>query len=71
LLGIEGTGMICHGGSSPRAIVNAIRMAHEYAARRVNDQLVAQLQTDAAVMALTPATAVDADPKVESGRSSN
>lgn len=47
LLGIEGTGMICHGGSSPRAIVNAIRMAHEYAVRRVNDQLVAQLQADA------------------------
>ncbi len=23
LLGIEGTGMICHGGSSPRAVMNA------------------------------------------------
>ncbi len=44
LLGIEGTGMICHGGSSPRAIMNAIRLAHEYVAKRVNDQLVAQLQ---------------------------
>jgi glycerol-3-phosphate acyltransferase PlsX len=70
LLGIEGTGMICHGGSNPRAITNAIRMAHEYAARRVNDQLVAQLQTDAAVVAVKPGTAVDADPQLQSGRSS-
>ena len=70
LLGIEGTGMICHGGSNPRAITNAIRMAHEYAARRVNDQLVTQLQTDAAVVAPNPGGAVDDDPPVQSGRSS-
>lgn len=44
LLGIEGTGMICHGGSSPRAIMNAVRLAHEYAAKRVNENLVAQLR---------------------------
>jgi glycerol-3-phosphate acyltransferase PlsX len=49
LLGIEGTGMICHGGSSPRALMNAIRLAHEYAAMRVNDQLVAQLEQSTAV----------------------
>jgi glycerol-3-phosphate acyltransferase PlsX len=66
LLGIEGTGMICHGGSSPRAISNAIRMAHEYAARRVNDQLVAQLQSDA----VNQGTVVDTDPPVPSGRPS-
>jgi glycerol-3-phosphate acyltransferase PlsX len=66
LLGIEGTGMICHGGSSPRAISNAIRMAHEYAARRVNDQLVAQLQTDA----VSQGTVVDPDPQVQSDRPS-
>lgn len=70
LLGIEGTGMICHGGSSSRAIVNAIRMAHEYAARRVNDQLVAQLQADAALVAQNPGSVVDADPQEQSGRSS-
>jgi len=40
LLGIDGTGMICHGGSNPRAIMNAIRMARESVARHVNDQLV-------------------------------
>jgi glycerol-3-phosphate acyltransferase PlsX len=44
LLGIEGTGMICHGGSSPKAIRNAIRMAHDYASKRVNDRLAAQLR---------------------------
>lgn len=44
LLGIAGTGMICHGGSNAKAIMNAVRLAHEYAALKVNDQLVAQLQ---------------------------
>ena len=43
LLGIQGTGMICHGSSSPRAIMNAIRMAHDYEARQVNRQLIQQL----------------------------
>jgi len=43
LLGIEGTGMICHGGSSPKAIMNAVRMAHEFVALRVNDKMAAQL----------------------------
>lgn len=39
LLGIQGTGMICHGSSSPRAIMNAIRMAHDYQAREVTAQM--------------------------------
>lgn len=43
LLGIEGTGMICHGGSNAKAIMNAIHRAHEYAALRVNEKLVNQL----------------------------
>lgn len=43
LLGIQGTGMICHGGSSPRAIMNAIRMARDSVAQQVNDRLIAQL----------------------------
>ncbi len=47
LFGIEGTGMICHGGSSPRAIMNAIGQAREYVAKRVNEELVAQLRTSA------------------------
>ncbi len=44
LLGIDGTGMICHGGSSPKAIQNAIRMAKESVAQQVNAKLIAQLQ---------------------------
>lgn len=70
LLGIEGTGMICHGGSNPRAITNAIRMAREYAARRVNDQLVAQLQMEAAVVSPNPGMAAAPDPQGQNGRSS-
>lgn len=31
LLGINGVGMICHGGSNVKAIKNAVRFAHEYA----------------------------------------
>lgn len=44
LLGIEGTGMICHGGSSPKAIMNAIHLAHEYVSLRVNEKLVEQMR---------------------------
>jgi len=44
LLGIDGVGMICHGGSNVKAIKNAIRFAHEYAERGVNQKLVEKLQ---------------------------
>lgn len=44
LLGIAGTGMICHGGSSPRAIKNAIFQAREFASKRVQDKMAAKLQ---------------------------
>ncbi|WP_155877680.1 phosphate acyltransferase PlsX [Desulfuromonas sp. AOP6] len=55
LLGIDGVGMICHGGSSPRAIMNAINMAREAVASKTNEKLVAQLektesQTDEAAL---------------------
>jgi len=43
LLGIQGTGMICHGKSSPRAVMNAIRLAHTFEARQVNGQLIDSL----------------------------
>lgn len=46
LLGIDGTGVICHGGSSPRAIMNAIHQAHETVAKKVNEKLAVQLQAD-------------------------
>ena len=43
LLGIQGTGMICHGKSSARAVMNAIRLAHDFEARKVNDLLIERL----------------------------
>ena len=39
LLGIQGVGMVCHGGSNAKAIMNAIRMADEAVKHRVNDKL--------------------------------
>jgi len=47
LLGIEGTGMICHGGSSARAIQNAIYQARESVAKAINDAMVEQLRKNA------------------------
>ncbi len=43
LLGIQGTGMVCHGGSNPKAIMNAIRMANEAVQQRVSEKLAAKL----------------------------
>lgn len=43
LLGINGVGMICHGGSNSRAIANAIRFARDYVNQQVNDRLIEQL----------------------------
>jgi glycerol-3-phosphate acyltransferase PlsX len=43
LLGIQGTAMICHGSSSTRAIMNAIKMAHDYEEREVNKALTGYL----------------------------
>ena len=43
LLGIQGTGMICHGKSNSRAVMNAIRLAHTFELRQVNAQLVSSL----------------------------
>jgi glycerol-3-phosphate acyltransferase PlsX len=39
LLGLEGVGIIAHGGSSPRAIKNAIRLAGEAATQDVNRRI--------------------------------
>jgi phosphate acyltransferase len=44
LLGIDGTGMICHGGSNAKAVMNAVRLAWEYASKQVNDKMVQELQ---------------------------
>lgn len=47
LLGIAGTGMICHGGSNEKAVMNAIRLAREYVAKQVNEKMVAAMQEHA------------------------
>jgi glycerol-3-phosphate acyltransferase PlsX len=44
LLGIDGVGMICHGGSNTKAIKNAVRFAYEYAQRGVNQRMAEKLQ---------------------------
>ncbi|GAM09988.1 phosphate acyltransferase [Geobacter sp. OR-1] len=63
LLGIDGVGMICHGGSNTKAIKNAIRFAHEYAQRGVNQKMAEKLQENFARSlqpeVLTKETAVD------------
>jgi glycerol-3-phosphate acyltransferase PlsX len=44
LLGIDGVGMICHGGSNTKAIKNAIRFAHEYVQKGVNKRMAEKLE---------------------------
>ncbi|HEY6874104.1 MAG TPA: phosphate acyltransferase PlsX [Geobacteraceae bacterium] len=44
LLGINGVGMICHGGSNAKAIKNAVRFAHEYALKGVNQWMAEKLE---------------------------
>jgi glycerol-3-phosphate acyltransferase PlsX len=43
LLGIQGTAMICHGSSSPRAIMNAIKMAYDSETNQVIQLLTTRL----------------------------
>nr|WP_321531561.1 phosphate acyltransferase PlsX [uncultured Desulfuromonas sp.] len=43
LLGIRGTGIICHGGSNVKAMTNAIGQAADSVQKAVNDTLVEQL----------------------------
>lgn len=49
LLGIDGVGMICHGGSNTKAIKNAIRFAYEFAKSGVNQQMAEKLQENIAL----------------------
>ena len=43
LIGINGVGMICHGGSNAKAIKNAIRFAHDYASSGVTQRIAEKL----------------------------
>jgi len=49
LLGLKGTGIVCHGRSNSRAIKNAIFVASELVQNRVNDR----------IMELLPETIID------------
>jgi glycerol-3-phosphate acyltransferase PlsX len=44
LLGINGVGMICHGGSNVKAIKNAVHFASEYAKKGVNQKMAEKIQ---------------------------
>lgn len=50
LLGINGVGMICHGGSNVKAIKNAIRFTSEYAKSGITEQVVKKLSENDAVL---------------------
>jgi glycerol-3-phosphate acyltransferase PlsX len=51
LLGIKGVCFITHGSSNANAIKNAIRVAAEFADRRINDKIARELATIRAVAA--------------------
>jgi phosphate acyltransferase len=44
LLGIDGVGMICHGGSNVKAIKNAIHFAHDFAEKKLTQRMAEKLQ---------------------------
>ncbi|MEI6825993.1 MAG: phosphate acyltransferase PlsX [Desulfuromonadales bacterium] len=50
LLGINGVGMICHGGSNVKAIKNAIKFAHEYAKNGVSEHVSEKLSENCSVL---------------------
>ena len=43
LLGVKGICIICHGGSNPNAIKNAVRVAAEFAEGRINEKIEREL----------------------------
>jgi glycerol-3-phosphate acyltransferase PlsX len=47
LLGVDGICIICHGSSNYRAIVNAVRVAREFARQGVNNRIVEDLKATA------------------------
>jgi glycerol-3-phosphate acyltransferase PlsX len=45
LLGLNGVCIVAHGRSGPRAITNAVRMAHRFVKEGLNDQITKQLES--------------------------
>jgi glycerol-3-phosphate acyltransferase PlsX len=62
LLGINGVGMICHGGSNVKAIKNAIRFAHEYAKSGVTEHVSEKLSENAVVNSQRDSQKIQAAP---------
>jgi glycerol-3-phosphate acyltransferase PlsX len=54
LLGINGVAVISHGSSSPRAMMNAIRVARDAVDGRINDHLMAGLEEFAGKLSPSP-----------------
>jgi glycerol-3-phosphate acyltransferase PlsX len=52
-LGVNGVVFKCHGGSNAKAVRNAIRVAHEFVSRDINNQIVRSVQA----LHFAPATA--------------
>lgn len=46
LLGTNGVTIVCHGSSNSLAVMNAIRVAHEMVAKKVNSHIVEQLSSE-------------------------
>jgi len=53
LLGIDGVGFICHGGSNAKAIKNAIRYAAEYVKNNTNKHLLEELEKNGSFKDIT------------------
>jgi glycerol-3-phosphate acyltransferase PlsX len=62
LLGVRGAAVICHGGSSARAIKNAVRVALDFNRNRVNDRIQDEIPRIASGGTTAPATGVSAAP---------
>ena len=50
LLGIDGICIICHGSSKERAIENALAMAANYARVRLNERIVAEIESNSTLV---------------------
>jgi glycerol-3-phosphate acyltransferase PlsX len=67
LLGIQGTAIICHGSSNPRAIMNAIKMAHDSVTHQVNTKLAESIKE---IHAEKPASSVVTSVNISQGAES-
>lgn len=61
LIGINGVGMICHGGSNAKAIKNAIRFAHEYASSGVTQRIAEKLSENYGALSLRPSSGASSE----------